>query len=233
MIGFITLGRTLGWCWCWPKGKLRKEYDLELFLSKRLPIFWVMGPPGCGKTTIALLLAECSHFSLISIGQLIKDEMFKGKERSKFIEGKISKEGVCPIDVLINLLKEKLFETYQDSTGYILDGFPLNLEQARLFQFEICKVHIIIYPTLSLDALMVRIGTTKYAKEEFEHIKRVFLERSRLCQEVYRNYEQKTLKFATVTPPDILLDKLILDLNCYFGYKFNTPSNIKVTQREN
>lgn len=207
----------MGWCWCWPKRRLQDGYDLEHFLDLRLPIFWVMGPPRCGKTTIAKALAAASNYRLVQISQLIKDEIAKDEWRGKIIEEYTKMGEPCPNEIVLNLLKEVFHFTCDDSEGYILDGFPLDLQQAKQFEFEICKVYIIIYPTLTEDAYIKRFRPLK----DDENARAIHMEHYQTCQEVYRHYEQKTLKCFTIYKTDILVKALICDLERYFGYKFN------------
>lgn len=215
----------MGWCWCWPKKRLQDGYDLEHFLDLRLPIFWVMGPPDCGKTTIATALARSSKYRLIKISQLIKDEIARNEGRGKHIAS-FTKDGYpCPNEIILNLLKEIFYMTCDESEGYILDGFPLDLQQGKQFEFEICKVFIIIYPTLTTDAYLSRYLTRGGRPQDAEIIREKHSESSKTCQEIYRNYEQKTLKCITMYETRILVNALIDDLYRYFGYSFTPIGN--------
>ncbi|XP_022914257.1 adenylate kinase isoenzyme 1-like [Onthophagus taurus] len=189
-----------------------------------------MGPPGCGKTTVATLLSRCSDFKLVKISHMIKEEVESGdKWRAKtimsFTQGF---RRLCPNEIVLNLLKEVFYTTCNDSVGYILDGFPIDLDQAKQFEFEITKVFMIIYPTLSLNSFVMRYRP-QMTEAELEEAKEKHIERSKLCQNVYRHYEQKTLKCNSLHPIDSILNELVLDLDRYFGYKFRFISDTTKT----
>lgn len=218
----IEVCRSMGWCWCWPKKRLEDGYDLEHFLNLRLPIFWVMGPPGCGKTTIATALAKASNYRLVRISQLVKNEIAKNDWRGKAIAAFTKGDKSCPNEIVLNLLKEIFYLTCDESEGYILDGFPLDLRQAKQFQFEICKVYIIIYPTLPVDVFLKRFFENGGSREDREKVRVNHIECSQACQEVYRRYEQKTLKCVTIYETEILMNSLLCDLERFFGYHFQS-----------
>ncbi|GJQ81471.1 putative AAA domain protein [Trypoxylus dichotomus] len=216
----IKFCRAMGWCWCWPKRRLEDGYDLEHFLNLRLPIFWVMGPPGCGKTTIATALTQASNYRLVRVSQIIKDEIEKNEWRGKTIAAFTEGDKACPNEIVLNLLKEVFYLTCDDSEGYIIDGFPLDLLQGKQFEFEICKVFIIIYPTLPVDVYFQRFLEQGGSIEDKSRVKARHREGSRACQEIYRHYEQKTLKCVTKHKTELLVNALVGDLSRYFGYKF-------------
>ncbi|KAK9747133.1 hypothetical protein QE152_g5564 [Popillia japonica] len=221
----IEVCRSMGWCWCWPKKRLEDGYDLEHFLNLRLPIFWVMGPPGCGKTTIATALAKASNYRLIGENKPTGQKRNCQKRLAWKSDSSIYERrqiAACPNEIVLNLLKEIFYLTCDESEGYILDGFPLDLRQAKQFQFEICKVYIIIYPTLPVDAFLKRFFENGGSREDREKVRVNHIECSQACQEVYRRYEQKTLKCVTIYETEILMNSLLCDLERFFGYHFQS-----------
>jgi len=96
-----------------------------------------LGPPGSGKGTQAQLLAQIFGLSHISTGdilrQAITDKTQLGLEAQNFVE----KGELVPDQLLLNLIHEAL-NGPQVSAGWILDGFPRTVVQAR-FLDELLK----------------------------------------------------------------------------------------------
>ncbi|XP_017783106.1 PREDICTED: adenylate kinase isoenzyme 5-like [Nicrophorus vespilloides] len=218
------MGRGFGFCWCCYKPKVKDRFDLQPFLMRRLPIFWIMGPPGCGKSTLACMLEKSSKYNLVKISDLINEEITKGKFRAKIIEDCLKKGKFVPDEIIVTLIKEYIFLNYANAKGFIFSGFPIHLRQAKLFELEICKVNIIIYCTLVLDSLLGRM-ITKYGEINTEQVRLQFVEKHKSSQSIYKYYEHKTLKVMTNYPPEETVTKLISDLEDYWGYKFERLYN--------
>ncbi|XP_031338594.1 uncharacterized protein LOC116167382 [Photinus pyralis] len=192
----------------------RRDTALQPFLGMKLPIFWIIGPSASSKSTIAEMLAKSSQFHLISLQSLKKDEMQKRKWNVN--NSTRSNENQ---DLFIHLLKEEFIRTYQNSTGYIIDGFPMNIREANLFEKHICKVNVIIYLTLTLDALLCRrVTQLHYFDVEEERIK--YVDSLRNINKIVQKFQRKTIKIASKYPPEDTCTKLVVTLEDDWGYKF-------------
>lgn len=90
----------------------------------------ILGPPGAGKGTQALLLCERLSLPHISTGEILRsavsNETKLGLEAKKYMDG----GELVPDKVVIGLVRERLSESDCDN-GYLLDGFPRTIEQAK------------------------------------------------------------------------------------------------------
>ncbi|MFN7904196.1 MAG: adenylate kinase [Pseudobdellovibrionaceae bacterium] len=88
----------------------------------------LFGPPGCGKGTQAKLLVERLQFFQISTGDLLRDALKNGTnvglEAKKFIDA----GQLVPDHVVLELVTESVGKIKK---GFILDGYPRNLNQAK------------------------------------------------------------------------------------------------------
>lgn len=96
-------------------------------MSKTRLIFF--GPPGAGKGTQAQYLAEGLGIPHISTGEILRDAIAKqtplGLKAKQYVEN----GDLVPDELLLDLIRERL--TQPDAqTGWILDGFPRNVQQA-------------------------------------------------------------------------------------------------------
>lgn len=91
--------------------------------------FILLGPPGAGKGTQAKLLVKKYSIPQISTGDIlrgaIKDQSPMGQKAKHYMD-----EGsLVPDSVVIGIVEERLAKQDCDN-GFILDGFPRNVEQA-------------------------------------------------------------------------------------------------------
>lgn len=89
-----------------------------------------LGPPGAGKGTQAQVIAELWSIPHISTGEIlraaIKAETDLGNQAKSFVD----QGELVPDHLILDLIKERLGKS-DVQNGWILDGFPRNVEQAR------------------------------------------------------------------------------------------------------
>lgn len=89
-----------------------------------------LGPPGAGKGTQAAYIAEAAKIPTISTGAMLREAIANKSELGTVAEGFISKGELVPDEVVIGIVKDRL--THDDcKNGYILDGFPRTVAQAK------------------------------------------------------------------------------------------------------
>ena len=92
----------------------------------------LVGPPGAGKGTQAVRLAERLDVPHISSGDLFRANLQPGAETPIGLEAKryIDAGDLVPDSVTIAMMRERLAED-DAAKGFVLDGFPRNLSQAN------------------------------------------------------------------------------------------------------
>ena len=109
----------------------------------------LFGPPGCGKGTQSDKLVEKYGLVHLSTGNLlrqeIKDKTPLGIEAKSFID----KGQLVPDEVVIGMV-DSYFDQHKDAKGFLFDGFPRTVAQAKaldklmeLKKTEISKVLIL------------------------------------------------------------------------------------------
>ena len=90
----------------------------------------LLGPPGAGKGTHAKILSERYRIPHISTGDLLRDEIERATPLGKRAQSFIDSGKLVPDDVVIDMMGERL--QHSDArNGFILDGFPRTVEQAK------------------------------------------------------------------------------------------------------
>lgn len=90
----------------------------------------LFGPPGSGKGTQAAKLVEKYALLHISTGDLFRYEMGNDTELGQLAKSYIAKGELVPDEVTIGMLKNKV-NANPDVSGYIFDGFPRTIAQAK------------------------------------------------------------------------------------------------------
>lgn len=91
-----------------------------------------IAPPAAGKGTQAKLVSTEYNIPHISTGDLLRDEMNKGSQIGNSIKRDIESGNLVSDEVITTLLKNRINKS-DCSNGYILDGYPRNLLQAKSY----------------------------------------------------------------------------------------------------
>ncbi len=91
----------------------------------------LFGPPGVGKGTQAARLASTYDLHHISTGDMLRSAISSGTPLGQTAKRHVESGGLVPDDVIIGLVREVLQDDISKGRGFLLDGFPRTLEQAR------------------------------------------------------------------------------------------------------
>jgi len=90
----------------------------------------LLGPPGAGKGTQAKKLAEKLALPHISTGDILRKNVLEDTALGRQAKGIMEKGLLVPDDLVAKMLDER-FDNPDIKPGFILDGYPRNLAQAR------------------------------------------------------------------------------------------------------
>ncbi|MCK5137532.1 MAG: adenylate kinase [Bacteroidales bacterium] len=90
----------------------------------------LFGPPGSGKGTQSEKIIEKYGLVHISTGDLLREEVAGQTELGKKAKAIMDKGELVSDDIVIRMIRNKLEEN-QNGSGYIFDGFPRTVDQAR------------------------------------------------------------------------------------------------------
>lgn len=95
------------------------------------PCLILFGPPGSGKGTQAKLLRQTLGMAHISTGDMLRERVASGDTLGSEVAGIMQSGGLVP-DEMVNLMVEERIAQTDCNGGFILDGFPRTVNQARL-----------------------------------------------------------------------------------------------------
>ena len=101
----------------------------------------ILGAPGSGKGTQAALLVEQLGLPHISTGSLLRNAAKRGTELGLRAKSITDRGELVPDSIMSDMIEERLGRD-DAANGFILDGYPRNLAQAK-----------------SLDDMLERLGT--------------------------------------------------------------------------
>lgn len=92
----------------------------------------LIAPPAAGKGTQSKLISSEYNIPHISTGDLLRDEVASGSAMGRFLKEEMDRGGLISDDTMVNLLRNRITKI-DCNNGYILDGFPRNVEQAMIY----------------------------------------------------------------------------------------------------
>ena len=110
----------------------------------------LFGPPGAGKGTQSTILIDKYNLVHLSTGDILRGEIAAGTTLGLEAKSLMDKGDLVPDSVVIGMIKSKL-ENNPSVNGFIFDGFPRTLDQARELDVLLAKSNKKISLTLSLD----------------------------------------------------------------------------------
>ena len=118
-----------------------------------------VAPPGAGKGTQAKLISSEFNIPHISTGDLLRDERNSGSVLSEMLKSEMDKGNLIDNSIIVNILRNRLSRV-DCNNGYILDGYPRSVEQAKIYEdllLELNKdIGIVIYMDIDKDLALER-----------------------------------------------------------------------------
>ena len=90
----------------------------------------LLGPPGAGKGTQAQRIAARYGLQHLSTGDMLRDSIRRDTELARKAKPLINRGELVPDDIILGMVQERIAQA-DCQKGFVLDGFPRTLAQAR------------------------------------------------------------------------------------------------------
>ncbi|HNW56411.1 MAG TPA: adenylate kinase [Bacteroidales bacterium] len=122
--------------------------------------FLIFGPPGSGKGTQSVKLAEKFNLLHLSTGDMLRAEISAGTELGKKMSSIMSKGELVPDEVVIEMIANKI-DNSKGISGFLYDGFPRTVEQAialeKMLNDRKMKIDTMLVLDVDHDELVKRL----------------------------------------------------------------------------
>lgn len=117
-----------------------------------------LGPPGGGKGTQAQMLTKALGVPHVSSGEMLREAVANDTELGRKAAGYMEAGDLVPDDLVVAMIEERLRRD-DAMCGYVLDGFPRNLDQARALEGAIGAdgIDTMLYLDVDEDELVGRL----------------------------------------------------------------------------
>ena len=121
----------------------------------------LLGAPGAGKGTQAVLISQRVGLAHIASGDLFRQEQASGSELGNIAKSYMEKGQLVPDDVTVKMILGRIAAP-DCAKGIMLDGFPRTLEQAKALDKAMSKegkgIDLVLYIKVSNEELIKRLS---------------------------------------------------------------------------
>jgi len=147
------------------------------------------GPNGSGKGTQGAILQKQFNVQHVESGAIFRDNISKGTDLGRKAKNYIDRGELVPDDITIPMILDRLQQP-DCAQGWLLDGFPRNINQARQLDKALTKaglkVDYVIEIVLDRQIAKNRIMGRRLCVNDNNHPNNVFIEAIKPAQKVCR-----------------------------------------------
>ncbi|KAJ8038416.1 Adenylate kinase isoenzyme 5 [Holothuria leucospilota] len=193
-------------------------------------IIFVVGGPGSGKGTQCGKISDRYGYTHLSSGDLLRAEVESGSDRGKELTEIMEKGELVPQEVVLALLKEKMLAVAADSKGFLIDGYPREVQQGEAFEKMIAESSFVLYFELSDETMTARLlnraQTSGRVDDNEETIKKRLQTFHNITKPVVDHYSDK-LKLISAEGG---VDEVFLEVSKLFEASQVEPVTTEVTE---
>ena len=117
----------------------------------------LLGMPGAGKGTQAEFIQKDFRLANISTGAMMREVSRSESELASKVQSFLSSGTLVPNEIIVEMLVERI---QQDdcSNGFLLDGFPRNLEQGKALDNANISIDLVLYLSIEEGEIISRMS---------------------------------------------------------------------------
>ena len=186
--------------------KTFKQYFFEAING---PKIIMIGGPGSGKSTYSELMKKELGIAHIYTGDMMRDLAKQNTPDGKKVKELLAKGEFAPTPIVINAVKERM--TKPDAQkGYVFDGFPRNVEQAKAMEEKGIEYDYVVYLDVSEEEVVKRLTARGRADDKPEIIKNRLKVYHRETAPLLQYYKEEIIKIkAEGSTPEAIAKEII------------------------
>ncbi|MBS7620871.1 nucleoside monophosphate kinase [Candidatus Bathyarchaeota archaeon] len=122
----------------------------------------IFGAPGSGKGTYASRLKDILNVAVIATGDIFREMIKEDTPLGRKVKSYVEKGLLVPDDITLDVLKENMAKIPR-GRGFILDGYPRTVEQAKALD-KIAKINAIIHLVVPDWIIIERLSSRRICK---------------------------------------------------------------------
>ena len=117
----------------------------------------LLGMPGAGKGTQAEFIQKDFGLTNISTGAMMREVSRSESKLASKVQSYLSSGTLVPNEIIVEMLVERI---QQDdcSNGFLLDGFPRNLEQGKALDNANISIDLVLYLSIEEGEIISRMS---------------------------------------------------------------------------
>ncbi len=125
--------------------------------------FIIFGPPGAGKGTYASRLGRELKIAVISTGDIFRDEVKRNTDLGRKVAEFLNRGELVPDEIVTDVLAKRIHMP-DSKHGFILDGYPRTIEQAKALD-KIAKIDAVILLIVPEWIIVERLSNRRVCKK--------------------------------------------------------------------
>ena len=117
----------------------------------------LLGMPGAGKGTQAEIIQREQGIANVSTGAMMREISRAETDLGKTVQEYLSSGTLVPDSIIIQMLVERISQSDCDN-GFLLDGFPRNLDQAKALDEANVEINLILFLKISEEEIIKRMS---------------------------------------------------------------------------
>ena len=117
----------------------------------------ILGMPGAGKGTQAQIIEEELAIANVSTGAILREVSKSQSDLGQKVQTYLNSGQLVPDEIIIEMLVERISKD-DCNNGFILDGFPRNIEQAKSLDQAGVSIDLVIYLKILEEQIIERMS---------------------------------------------------------------------------
>ena len=157
----------------------------------------LFGPPGCGKGTQATFISEALAIPHLSTGDMLRSAVSSGSEIGLKAKNIMESGGLVSDEIVLSIVEERIAENDCEN-GFILDGFPRTVNQAKELDLLLgtsYKINFVLRIKVDEEEIINRLVDRAREDDKPDIIKNRFKTYNLETQPLIPFYEKRKIMF--------------------------------------